>query len=288
VSARRGVAILGSTGSIGTSALRVLRRQQERFAVRALTTNQAVEQLDAQVREFRPAYAGVTSLEAVRADESYARGPRCLVDAATRADVDVVLNAVVGAVGLDATLAALALGKRVALANKESLVVAGEIVMRAARDGGGEVVPVDSEHSAILQCIAGRPASEVRRLVLTASGGPFREWTRDELERATLADALQASDVADGPQDHRRQRVAREQGARGDRGAPPLRRAVRPHRRRRPPAERGALVRGVRGRQRDRSTGRAEHGAAHPYALTIPNAYQTTGYHRSIRWRSHR
>jgi 1-deoxy-D-xylulose-5-phosphate reductoisomerase len=98
---------------------------------------------------------------------------------------------VVGAAGLDATLAALEHGKRVALANKESLVMGGDLVSAAAARGGGELVPVDSEHSAILQCIAGRPASEVRRLVLTASGGPFRQWTHAQLERATLADALQ-------------------------------------------------------------------------------------------------
>jgi len=99
--------------------------------------------------------------------------------------------AVVGAAGLDATLAALERGKRVALANKESLVMGGSLVTAAARNGGGELVPVDSEHSAILQCLAGRPGSEVRRLVITASGGPFRQWSARELEQATLADALQ-------------------------------------------------------------------------------------------------
>jgi 1-deoxy-D-xylulose-5-phosphate reductoisomerase len=102
----------------------------------------------------------------------------------------VVLNAVVGAAGLRATLAALAAGRRVALANKESLVVGGALVTACARAGGGELVPVDSEHSAILQCIAGRPGQEVRRLILTASGGPFRTWPAERLARATVADAL--------------------------------------------------------------------------------------------------
>ncbi|NUQ12985.1 MAG: 1-deoxy-D-xylulose-5-phosphate reductoisomerase, partial [Gemmatimonadaceae bacterium] len=92
--------------------------------------------------------------------------------------------------GLDATLAALRAGKRVALANKETLVVAGELATQAAREGGGEIVPVDSEHSAILQCLTGRPADQVRRLILTASGGPFRDWSRQQLEHATLEDAL--------------------------------------------------------------------------------------------------
>jgi 1-deoxy-D-xylulose-5-phosphate reductoisomerase len=102
----------------------------------------------------------------------------------------VVLNAVVGAAGLRATLAALGAGRRVALANKESLVVAGPLVTACARQSGGELVPVDSEHSAILQCIAGRPGQEVRRLVLTASGGPFRTWPAERLAAATVGDAL--------------------------------------------------------------------------------------------------
>jgi 1-deoxy-D-xylulose-5-phosphate reductoisomerase len=101
-----------------------------------------------------------------------------------------VLNAVVGAAGLDATLAALRAGKRVALANKESLVVAGTLAAQASREGGGEIVPVDSEHSAILQCIAGRPRSDVRRIIITASGGPFRGWSDEQLGNATLEDAL--------------------------------------------------------------------------------------------------
>lgn len=117
-------------------------------------------------------------------------GAAALVAAATRDDVDVVVNAVVGAAGLDATIAALDAGKRVALANKESLVMAGELVLAARDRGGALLVPVDSEHSAILQCIGGRPMGEIRRLVLTASGGPFRDWPRDRLAAATVDDAL--------------------------------------------------------------------------------------------------
>jgi len=104
--------------------------------------------------------------------------------------VDIVLNAVVGAAGLDATLAALESGKRVALANKETLVMAGHLVQQAMERGGGEIVPVDSEHSAILQCMAGRRTADVRRVVLTASGGPFRDWPRERLEAATATEAL--------------------------------------------------------------------------------------------------
>ena len=191
--APRGVAILGSTGSIGTTALRVLERQASRFRVVALTAHRNAALLAEQAARFAPGYVGLVGNGggSVGAAAGWGCGTECLVEAATRPDADIVLNSVVGAAGLDATLAALSAGKRVALANKETLVVAGELANATARAGGGELVPVDSEHSAILQCIAGRPRHEVRRLVLTASGGPFRTWTRERLERATLADALQ-------------------------------------------------------------------------------------------------
>jgi len=193
--ATRGVAILGSTGSIGTTALRVLARQSHRFHVAALTAFSNAALLREQADQFSPGFVGLVGDQLKATDEAGGKdwgcGAGCLVEAATRPDADVVSNAVVGAAGLDATLAALGAGKRVALANKETLVMAGELVAEAARLGGGELVPVDSEHSAILQCIAGRPATEIGRVVLTASGGPFRGWSRDRLERATLADALQ-------------------------------------------------------------------------------------------------
>src|SRR5687768_17527281 len=176
----QGVAILGSTGSIGTTALRVLSRHPDRFRVAALTAFSNGDLLKEQVSAFRPGFA-----------ELVKNGGRdCLVQAATRPDVDIVLNAVVGAAGLDATLAALESGKRVALANKETLVMAGHLVQRAMLRGGGEIVPVDSEHSAILQCIAGRRREDVRRVVLTASGGPFRDWPGERIERATVEEAL--------------------------------------------------------------------------------------------------
>jgi 1-deoxy-D-xylulose-5-phosphate reductoisomerase len=187
----RGVAILGSTGSIGTTALRVLARQRERFHVAALTAFSNAALLAEQVAEFQPSYVGLVRNGDEGSHPGWGAGDSCLIAAATLASADIVLNAVVGAAGLDATLAALETGKRVALANKESLVMGGALVAAAARRGGGELVPVDSEHSAILQCIAGRPATEVRRLVITASGGPFRRWTAKQLEAATLADALQ-------------------------------------------------------------------------------------------------
>ena len=188
---RQGVALLGSTGSIGTSALRVLARQRERFRVVALTAHTSAGVLAAQAAETGARFVGLVHPEPGHAvPDDWRTGPAALVEAATCPGADVVLNAVVGAAGLRATLAALGAGRRVALANKESLVVAGPLVTACARDGGGELVPVDSEHSAILQCIAGRPGQEVRRLVLTASGGPFRTWPADRLATATVADAL--------------------------------------------------------------------------------------------------
>ena len=173
------VAILGSTGSIGTTAIRVLQRHPDRFRITALTAFSNADLLRQQVAETGASFSRCV-------DQS----PECLVEAASRADVDIVLNAVVGAAGLDATLAALERGKRVALANKESLVTAGHLVLAAAKRGGGEIVPVDSEHSAILQCLGDRPSSEIRRVVVTASGGPFREWPIDRLRNATVDDAL--------------------------------------------------------------------------------------------------
>ena len=186
----RGVAILGSTGSIGTTALRVLARQTDRFHVAALTAHQNATLLREQADLVRPSFVGMVT-NSVDPALRWATGTACLVEAAMRPDVDIVVNAIVGAAGLDATLAALEAGKRVALANKETLVVAGELVAAAAARGGGEIVPVDSEHSAILQCLTGRPRDSVRRVVLTASGGPFRDWSAERLARATVADALQ-------------------------------------------------------------------------------------------------
>ncbi|AMW05002.1 1-deoxy-D-xylulose-5-phosphate reductoisomerase [Gemmatimonas phototrophica] len=184
-----GVALLGATGSIGTSALRVLERQQERFVPVAMTANGNLAALAEQVARFSPAYVGLVQ-DCPEAPGGWGRGPSCLVEAATHPDAQVVINAVVGAAGLPATLAALRHGKRVALANKETLVVAGDIVTRMAREHGGELVPVDSEHSAILQCLAGRQPHEVKRLILTASGGPFRTWPAERIAGATRADAL--------------------------------------------------------------------------------------------------
>lgn len=184
-----GVAILGSTGSIGRSTLQVLARQRERFRVVALTGHSNKDLLAQQAAEWKPAFVGLVN-GAGNGEEGRGQGRACLVEAATHPDVRIVVNGIVGAAGLEATLAALRAGKRVALANKETLVMAGELVARAAREGGGEIVPVDSEHSAVLQCVAGRRPTELSRLILTASGGPFRTWDPERVARATVAEAL--------------------------------------------------------------------------------------------------
>lgn len=184
--ATKGVAILGSTGSIGRSALAVLARQRDHFRVVALTGGRNAESFAAQVAEWRPAFAG---LACANGAATVPTGPDVLVEAATHPDVDIVVNAVVGAAGLDATLAALHAGKRVALANKETLVMAGDLVAQAACAGGGELIPIDSEHSAVLQCVSGRDGG-LGRLILTCSGGPFREWPAERVRQATVAEAL--------------------------------------------------------------------------------------------------
>ena len=191
------IAILGSTGSIGRQTLDVVRELGLRVA--ALTANASVERMEAQVREFHPALAVLTDETAaaelrVRLADTETKvlsGEEGLLAAATLPQADTVLTAVVGMVGLKPTLAAIREGKRIALANKETLVCAGELVMAAADRYGAEIVPVDSEHSAIFQCLQGcRGREEVKRILLTCSGGPFYGRKAAELQRVTRDDAL--------------------------------------------------------------------------------------------------
>ncbi|MCW2755680.1 MAG: 1-deoxy-D-xylulose 5-phosphate reductoisomerase [Marmoricola sp.] len=171
---RRDVVILGSTGSIGTQALEVVRAHPDRFRVVGLTAGGSHPDLyDAQVAEFSPTFAGL--------------GEQASIEAASMT-ADVVLNGITGAVGLRPTLAALEAGTTLALANKESLIMGGSVVTSRAKPG--QIVPVDSEHSALAQCLRSGAPSEVRKLVLTASGGPFRGRTRAELEAVTVQEAL--------------------------------------------------------------------------------------------------
>ena len=191
------VSILGSTGSIGRQSLDVISRLPIRVA--ALTADTNVERMEEQCRQFRPILAVMGNQKA--AEQLHSRisdlptrvvwGEEGLLEAATMPEADCVITAVVGMVGLKPTLAAIRAKKRLGLANKETLVCAGELVMAEAKRYGAEIVPVDSEHSAIYQCLMGcRCRAEVKRLILTCSGGPFFGMSREELKNVTKADAL--------------------------------------------------------------------------------------------------
>jgi 1-deoxy-D-xylulose-5-phosphate reductoisomerase len=181
VTATTNVVLLGSTGSIGTQTLDVIRGRRDRYRVIALAAGRNAELLHKQAVDFDvPEHLA----------RSCADDPGALAELAAHPDADVVLNAVVGFAGLPATLAALEHGKRLALANKESLIAGGPVVAKVRDAGGGEIVPVDSEHSAVYQALRAGTREEVARVLLTASGGPFRGRSRDELARVTVADAL--------------------------------------------------------------------------------------------------
>ena len=199
----RGVSILGSTGSIGCNTLRVIAALgADRFRVLALGAGGNFEKLAEQIDQFKPQLVSVNSDDtaAKLKEELRARsisapairvGEAGLVDVATHERADCVVSGTVGAVGFVPTLRALEAGKRVALANKETLVMAGELMTRAAEKAGAELLPVDSEHNALHQCLRGEKCSEVRRLILTASGGPFRTRDKSAMESASVAEALQ-------------------------------------------------------------------------------------------------
>ncbi len=196
--------LLGSTGSIGTSTLDVVRRNPERYKVYALVAGKNLEVLHSQILEFRPAVAVVaepSSLDGLRNGlleagmprsqwPELAAGPDARVTAATAPEVDFVMSAIVGVAGLEATYAAIRARKRVGLANKEVLVTSGRLVMQAVRESGAELIPVDSEHNGAHQCFRAGERSEVTKLILTASGGPFRDTPAHALSKVTPEEAL--------------------------------------------------------------------------------------------------
>lgn len=190
------IAILGSTGSIGTQALELVRLHPEEFRVVALTARSSREKLFEQVREFRPEVAGLTEpipMSEIPEDVRFYRwvmGEEALRVAAAEVPADMVLVSVVGIAGLQSVMDALGANRQVLLANKEALVTGGHLVMDAAKRIGKPILPVDSEHSAIFQCLQGAGGNQPVRLLLTASGGPFRTWTREQMQNATRAQAL--------------------------------------------------------------------------------------------------
>src|SRR5438128_12531124 len=189
------VALVGSTGSIGTQAIEVIKAEPDRYRVVALAASTSVDTLVEQARELRPervaiadAELGPALKEGVPAGVEVLAGPGSLEAVAGTADV--VVNGVVGFAGLPVTIAALQQGRRLALANKESLIAGGPVVQRVRQTPGAELVPVDSEHCALHQCLRSGALGEVAQLVITASGGPFRGRTREQLGHVTIADAL--------------------------------------------------------------------------------------------------
>ena len=194
------ICILGSTGSIGTQALDVIRQHSDLYEVYCLTANNRVELLAAQAREFKPAavvianethYGRLKELLADQSDIKVYAGAAALEQIVEAGPVDMVLAAMVGYAGLAPTICAIKARKKICLANKETLVVAGELITRLAMEHHAPILPVDSEHSAIFQCLVGEDMNEVEKLLLTCSGGPFRTFTADRLAAVTVADALQ-------------------------------------------------------------------------------------------------
>ncbi len=197
MTAPRNIALLGSTGSIGCSSLEVIARFPDRLKVTYLTAHRNVDLLKEQIRRFKPRGVVVrneSDAQIVRSGLNDTTevfvGEDGLLSVVGRTDVDLVLNALVGFAGLKPTLTAIEAGKHIALANKETLVVAGELVTRKAREHAVQLLPIDSEHSAILQCLRGEKESAIARLILTASGGPFLRFSREQLESVTVSQAL--------------------------------------------------------------------------------------------------
>ena len=193
------LALLGATGSIGTQALEVVRQQPGRFRVAVLSAQRQWELLARQAREFRPAvvvigdesqYQNLKEALAGQPETEVLSGPAALAEVVTRPEIDIVLTALMGYAGLLPTVAAIRAGKDIALANKETLVVAGELITGLVRQHNVRLLPVDSEHSAIFQCLVGEEANPIEKIILTASGGPFRGRSAQQMEAVTKAQAL--------------------------------------------------------------------------------------------------
>lgn len=191
------ISLLGATGSVGTQTLAVIREHPEHFAVAAMAFGENIEKALPLIDEFKPRLVAVKNrqiAERLKVErggrEKIVYGPEGMIEAAAFADSDMLVNAVLGSIGLEPTLAAIEAGKKIGLANKETLVTAGHLVMEQAKKAGVSIIPIDSEHSAIFQSLQGQDRTALSRLILTASGGSFRDRTREELKDVTVADAL--------------------------------------------------------------------------------------------------
>ena len=293
------VALLGSGGSIGRQAIDVLAGLGDAVRVVALATGRQAELLEAQARRFRPAVVALPGDPAAAgrldlpAGTTVERGADALEALATRDDVDLVIVGTGGIVSLRPVLAALTAGKIVATANKETLVAGGHLVMPLARARAASVAasrpddplasplawlrPIDSEHSAIWQCLAGEAMASVARLVLTASGGPFLEATRRRARRGDPGAGPAPPDLVDGRQDHDRLGHPGQQGPGGDRGTLAVRCRLRRDRRRHPPAERRPLGRPVRRRLAEGAARNTGHAPSHPVRRDLPDPPSLAG-----------
>lgn len=200
------IVLLGSTGSIGTQTLEVVSAYSDKLSVVALAAGSNVEKMEQQIREYKPSYAVMWTEDAAKELREKVKdtgvkvlaGMDGLIEISSLPEADVVVTAIVGMIGIRPTIAAIKAGKDIALANKETLVTAGHIIMPLAKEHGVSILPVDSEHSAIFQSLNGEPKDKISHILLTASGGPFRGWTKEQMENVQVEDALKHPNWAMG------------------------------------------------------------------------------------------
>lgn len=191
------LAILGSTGSIGKQVLEVVKQHPDKFEIILLTANTNVDLLASQINEFKPKFGLICEdilyknlNDQVTVSSELFSGFDKVVELVSHPEIDTVLNSLVGFAGFNPTISAIKAGKKIALANKESLVVGGELILKELKNSNAKLIPVDSEHSAMLQCIVGEPSDKIEKIIITASGGPFRSFTKEQMKRVTKAQAL--------------------------------------------------------------------------------------------------
>ncbi len=207
---KKALTLLGCSGSIGQNCLQIVRQNPDRFSISALSVHSNVEFLIDMVKAFKPEFVAVSGVEpSLEQHAAFAElgvrlftGPDCLQRIVQESEYDLLVNSIVGSAGFLPTLTALEREKDIALANKETLVIGGELIMESAAQNGCSIYPIDSEHSAIFQCLMGESMESVEKIILTASGGPFRNFTLEEMKQVTVEQALKTSQLGYGRQDH--------------------------------------------------------------------------------------